>query len=188
MEVNDEDAEALEIVLRAMYGIAYQPPKADSIAAVVAFHIRVATTASRFKVHDFAGSVATLIKDTSKGLDSVPEILDVLKTFPRIPDVDHVLANPVESLVRRIFRRLTGDAGFTRWLASQPYVHQTVLETMGQLFDILYGLLYARCSGCEVDYFFFRDDKAARANCASCREGTKDVGGDLMERAFGAEE
>lgn len=32
MQVNDEDAEGLEIVLRAMYGIAYQPPKTDSVA------------------------------------------------------------------------------------------------------------------------------------------------------------
>lgn len=82
MLVNDEDAEALEIVLRAMYGMAYQPPKTDFIAATVAFHIRIATTTSRFKVHNFADSVATLIKDTVRELDGVPEILDVLKTFP----------------------------------------------------------------------------------------------------------
>lgn len=98
-----------------------------------------------------------------------------------------MLANPVETLVRKNLRRLTGDAEFTTWLASQPHVHQTVLGLMGQLFGILDDLLFAHCAGCQVDYFFFRDDEAARISSASCKERTQAVDGDLIEKAFGGD-
>lgn len=129
----------------------------------------------------------TLIKKNVKELDSVPEILDVLKTFPQITDADHVLADPVETLVRKNLRQLTGDAGFTTWLAPQPHVHQIVLGLVGQLFGILDDVLSAHGAGCQADYFFFRDDEAARRSCASCKERTQAVDGDLIEKAFGGD-
>lgn len=129
--------------------------------------------------------MASKLEETTQAVNSVLEVLEVLKSFPQVIDKHHVLASPLVALVQSHLRRLAGNAEFTLWLASHPHVHQEVFELMGKLFVRLEDLLYIRCHGCRADYFFDKDDDAARKNCNSCRGRTTAVAGDLVARAFG---
>jgi hypothetical protein len=163
--LHDDDPDALETVLRYLYGLDPVDLTTSEMAAAVIRSVQVIITADKYGIdRQLITSNTRSLSDSVSELEDPQTILSVLKMCTVDSEIHPLLVSTVENILRIRMTELAEVPEWFDWIHSVPAVNKKISKEAAQIMELKNDDTVLCCEGCGT--FVFTDPLTGTLECS----------------------